>query len=357
MKGHWAVPVLASILILGTISIAPLASAVTLNPGDIIIADQNTIGSGCAPSPACGGLIKVDPTTGVQTAIASGGFFFNPFDVEMDANGDLIVAEPNGNGGCPGFGCGAIFRVDPSNGNQFLISSLGNFFDPLSIEIDANGDYIVLDMNAFPGFLGAVFNITPAGVVTTITSGGLFGQPQDLDIESNGNFVIAELFSAVLRVTPGGIQSTVSAGGNFGSVSGVAIDINGDIIVANSGATNGILRVDPISGAQSIISSGGLLITPAKVAIDANGDYLVTDTGRLIKVDRNTLVQSVLSSGQLFVAPTGIFVVPIPVGGTIIPIDTTSLLVAGSYTTASWMIPILVSVVGIGLAVFTLKRR
>jgi len=45
-----------------------------------------------------------------------------------------------------------------------------------------------------------------------------------------------------------------------------------------------------------------------------------------------------------------------PVGGTYLPLDTTSLLVAGAYTTASWMIPILVSAVGIGLAVFTLKR-
>jgi len=44
------------------------------------------------------------------------------------------------------------------------------------------------------------------------------------------------------------------------------------------------------------------------------------------------------------------------VGGTALPIDTTALLVAGAYTTASWMIPILVSAVGIGLAVFTLKR-
>jgi len=45
------------------------------------------------------------------------------------------------------------------------------------------------------------------------------------------------------------------------------------------------------------------------------------------------------------------------VGGTALPIDTTALLVAGAYTTASWMIPILVSAVGIGLAVFTLKRN
>jgi len=53
----------------------------------------------------------------------------------------------------------------------------------------------------------------------------------------------------------------------------------------------------------------------------------------------------------------GIILLDTPVGGTIIPIDSTALLVAGAHTSASWMIPILVSAVGIGLAVFTVKRR
>jgi len=46
-----------------------------------------------------------------------------------------------------------------------------------------------------------------------------------------------------------------------------------------------------------------------------------------------------------------------PVGGTILPIDTTALLVAGAQTTTPWLILGVVSAVGIGLAVFTLKRR
>ena len=59
------------------------------------------------------------------------------------------------------------------------------------------------------------------------------------------------------------------------------------------------------------------------------------------------------SSGSIIVEPFGGF----SVGGTVLPIDSTALLVAGAYTTASWMIPVIVSAVGIGLAVFTLKRN
>jgi len=53
----------------------------------------------------------------------------------------------------------------------------------------------------------------------------------------------------------------------------------------------------------------------------------------------------------------GAFVGGSPVGGTILPIDTTSLLVAGAQTISPWLILGLVSAIGIGLAVFTLKRN
>jgi len=46
----------------------------------------------------------------------------------------------------------------------------------------------------------------------------------------------------------------------------------------------------------------------------------------------------------------------VPVGGELIPIDTTSLLLVGTQLTASWMIPVIVSAVGIGL-VFVRKSK
>jgi len=46
-----------------------------------------------------------------------------------------------------------------------------------------------------------------------------------------------------------------------------------------------------------------------------------------------------------------------PVGGTLVPIDTTVLLVAGPQTMTPWLIVGIVAAVGIGLAVFTIKRN
>jgi len=39
------------------------------------------------------------------------------------------------------------------------------------------------------------------------------------------------------------------------------------------------------------------------------------------------------------------------VGGEFIPLDTTMVLVAGTQTTAAWMIPVLVSAIGIGIVI------
>jgi len=46
-----------------------------------------------------------------------------------------------------------------------------------------------------------------------------------------------------------------------------------------------------------------------------------------------------------------------PIGGTSIPIDTTALLVAGAQTISPWLILGVIIPIGIGLAVFTIKRR
>jgi len=42
---------------------------------------------------------------------------------------------------------------------------------------------------------------------------------------------------------------------------------------------------------------------------------------------------------------------PAAIGGDIIPIDSTMVLVAGSQNTAAWMIPVIVSVIGIGIVI------
>ena len=55
-----------------------VAKAVTLNPGDILVADLNAFGGP-------GAIFRVDPTTGAQTTISSGGNFVGPAGIAIVA--------------------------------------------------------------------------------------------------------------------------------------------------------------------------------------------------------------------------------------------------------------------------------
>ena len=176
----------------------------------------------------------------------------------------------------------------------------------------APGDFIVTDSGFVPNS-NFLLRVTPGGTVSVITSGGL-GLPQGIAIDWAGNFIVADASGQrLLRITPGGTVSLIAT--NFiGVASGVAIDSAGDFIVTN-GIGSRIIKVTP-DGVVTVITSSGLGI-PLFLAIEPQ---------------------------------------QIPIGGTSIPIDTTALLVAGAQTISHWLILGVLSAVGIGLAVFTIKR-
>jgi DNA-binding beta-propeller fold protein YncE len=97
-------------------------------PGDIIVADR-----------ALNGVLKIDPITGAQTVISSGGFFTNLTGVAVSKNGDIYVCDQNAFAG----GFGAIFRIDPRTGAQTTITSAGFFVHPQGLTVARNGDILV----------------------------------------------------------------------------------------------------------------------------------------------------------------------------------------------------------------------
>src|SRR5438445_13429079 len=72
---------------LGLTFVSSPAWAVTINSGDILVADQAAFGGG-------GGVIRIDPITGAQTAVSSGGFFVDPSSITIEANGNILVPMP-----------------------------------------------------------------------------------------------------------------------------------------------------------------------------------------------------------------------------------------------------------------------
>ena len=210
---------------------------------DAITGEETTVSSGVASSgmavEADGDIlltatevIRVDPQTGAQTAVTSGGAFVRPEGLALEADGDILVVD-----GGPYHETGALVRVDPATGTRTIVSSGGSFVDPSGVAVEPDGMIVVADPEAFEG------------------SGGL------------------------IRVDPStGAQTTLSSGGSFVDPRAVALEQDGDIVVADASAypfsppddypeKGGLIRVDPASGAQSKVSSSGGFGNPVAIAI------------------------------------------------------------------------------------------
>ena len=309
------------------------AAAVTLNPGDILVVDPNAFGG-------AGGVIKVDPITGAQTTISSGGAFVDPVGIAIAPNGDIFVTDLNAFGGS-----GGVTRVDPVTGAQTPISSGGFFVDPFGIAIEANGQLVVTDVGS-----PAVIRVHPiTGAQTLVSSGGNLSFPSGITVAPDGNLIVGDANAfgsppfntpsnsggAIFRVDPvTGAQTVISSGSPFFDPQGVVLDAAGQILVADQnsfvGGSNGcgggagaIFRVDPATGTKTVITTGMVIptgrdfITPITLALDANGQILVADahspscsgTGAVIRVDPATGVKAIVSTGGLFVDPVGIAIV------------------------------------------------
>jgi hypothetical protein len=71
----------------------------------------------------------------------------------------------------------------------------------------------------------------------------------------------------------------------------------GDILYVDSGdAINGgcVIKIDPITWEKTVVACGGYLRLPLGVIIQADGTIIVSDSGRLIRIDAETGVQTVI---------------------------------------------------------------
>jgi DNA-binding beta-propeller fold protein YncE len=116
--------------------VAPQGIAVAAN-GDFFVVDQAAFGTGA--------VFRVDPGSGAQTLISFGGNFASPYNLAIEADGNILVADPNAFGPGCGPGTGAIFRVDPMSGVQTILSSGGSFACPGGVAVAPSGEIFVVN--------------------------------------------------------------------------------------------------------------------------------------------------------------------------------------------------------------------
>ncbi len=183
-----------------------LSSALFFNPTDLAVddfgrilvldADSDPFGLGTRP----GGLFRGDPETGNFDVIASTSAFRQPISMALDSDGSYVIldrlADPLGQGGIPG----AVFRVDANSGDVAVVKAFGPddpVVTPESIILLPDGDYAIADPEADPsGFEdgnGAVFRLDrESGALTTLLDDPLFVDPIDLTLGEEGQLWVLD---------------------------------------------------------------------------------------------------------------------------------------------------------------------
>ncbi len=275
-------------------------------------------------------IVRTDP--GADTAVEisrngpQGSLFQRPYDLAIDASGDLLVADMGTV--CNETRCaedGRIIRVDSLTGAQSLVAEGAPMVDPAGLAIAPGGTIYVAD-NYEADNSGAVIRVDPSsGAKTKVSEGGGLDLPFGILVDRDGSLVVSNralpgvcapaLGGNLVRVQPAdGAQQVISSGGLFSYPLGVALDSAGQIVFVNECGDPGLARVvDGLTqGALTSNNATDLLVTPERMALDPAGNFLVSDwslgdgDGGIVGVDAATGAQRLVRGGELFNHPLGI---------------------------------------------------
>jgi len=283
--------------------------------------------------------------------IGVGGF--NPNPIIRDSSGNLYTTSGSLN---------TIYKISPSGVTTVLAGGnvTGGFVDgtgaaaqfwyPINLTIDSNGNLYVVDMNNH-----SIRKVTQSGIVTTLAGNGSSGfadgigaaaqfyQPEGIAIDSNGNLYIADARNNRIRkVTQSGIVTTLAgnasgafADGTGGSASfnfpiSIALASNGNLYVADY--SNNCIRIVTFAGIVTTVrDQGGSIVNvrtltgtvgPSCVAVDTYGNiYVLTNNSIIYRIATNGILSIFAgsSSGYLdglvtnalfknFVSPGGLYI-------------------------------------------------
>jgi hypothetical protein len=269
--------------------------------GTLLVLSSPLSGQTSAPD----GIIGVNPSTGAQFVVASGGQFGLPAYIREGPNQQLYVADYSATGS------GAVIGVDPNTGQQSIVAKGGYINAPVALTI-INGILYVADEGGSSPNLVAINLSTDQEQL--VSSGGSFSTPVALAPAPNGNIYWADEYAfggvgAIFLVNvQTGTQTVVTQGGNLDHMLDMGLDASGNLIAVNAGSGNGgsIIRINPQNGAQTIVSSGGSLTgqLDGGVVDTTHGIIYVSSIGsgslpsRILAVNLTNGAQSTVSSGQ-----------------------------------------------------------
>ena len=275
--------------------------------GNYITVDDSTIQR---ITPTGVATILAGTTGAIGSADGNGATaqFNYPSDVILDIAGNVYVVDTNNHtvrkitaAGVVTTLAGAAGVTEEDNALQGTADGTAEearFNTPTGIATDTAGNTYVCDT-----YNHTIRKITPAGVVTTLAgSAGVsgnadgsgvdarFDNPRGIAIDVGGNLYVADTGnSTIRRVTPAGMVTTVTSSAQFISPWGIASDTAGNLYVADT-LSQTIRKRSPTGEVTTMAGSAGFVGSadgigatarfnyPSDITTDAAGNLYVVDT-------------------------------------------------------------------------------
>src|SRR5262249_18279679 len=203
-------------------------------------------------------ILKVTPAGNIST-LFSGPPLQNPIAIAVDFAGNIIVGDNASD---------SLFRITPGGTSITEFFRLTNpspsLLQDIKITLDNSGSIIVATDDSGAAFdRSIILKITSNGAVSTIFDGTAIQSIGGLDIDSSGNFIVADFRQqAIFKVTPLGNVTTVSSEVGI-NLTGLTVDSAGNYVVTANFDRN-VLRITP-AGTVTTLFSGTPLAFPTAV--------------------------------------------------------------------------------------------
>jgi sugar lactone lactonase YvrE len=286
-------------VVIGTAAVTPPGLTGPLTAGNIYRFAGGT--NGAAPNPPTGGYAA-------DGSAAATGQIYGPFDVFVDANNNVFIADLGNNFGPDGTPDTQAGQPPNNNVVREVLATDGTIHTVAGVVTLVAG----VPTGQYPPSTGAV----ASGTATTVA----LNEPKGLSVDSTGNLYFCDTVSQVIRKVAGGnisvVAGTLGQGGYSGDghaatsatltfPAGTFVDATGDLFISDDGSN--ALRIVPLlsndgsyllnniytfagNGHLSFSNDGAgatatELNTPAGLALDPMGDILVADSGNdLVRV-------------------------------------------------------------------------
>jgi hypothetical protein len=266
-------------------------------------------------------VIAIQPSTGMQTVLASGAPLTHLGSIAVGPSGTIYVANIGpqatlkGSGiyalTAPGFAISPFATTTPSQYPRGVVVAGSTLYSTDSgvRSIDTSAPFTQRIVS--PTCDTETTDCIPDPDYAALSGSTLYGTTY-VDCFANGdagNLALGNWVSAI-DIATGTRKQIAFRDCHAPALQGIAAAADGTLLVAASGETSEIDRVNPLDGTHmTVLSKGGALHDPRGIALTPSGDLVVADaSGAVLGISTQTGKQTTIASGPDFTGATGVAV-------------------------------------------------